>query len=110
MKAGRRTPPHARQVAQVFPAAAIYDDLCVADLHYDDARTLRRSDRALIVDELSKQRDGEDLTPTWNGYVDVGELYSQPRRTYAAPRYGLRPGVALDLATGWDFSLSLIHI
>lgn len=34
---------------------------------------------------------------------DVAELYSPPRVTAEAPRWGLRPGEAMDLLTGWGF-------
>ncbi|CAE7419175.1 unnamed protein product, partial [Symbiodinium pilosum] len=36
--------------------------------------------------------------------VDVAEVYSPPRVTKRARLLGLRPGWALDLSTGWDFS------
>ena len=35
--------------------------------------------------------------------VDLVELYSPERVTKEAPRYRLKPGLALDLKTGWDF-------
>ena len=38
------------------------------------------------------------------GSVDVSEVYSPPRVTARAPDYGLKPGTAMDLATGWDFN------
>ena len=34
---------------------------------------------------------------------DVAELYSPPRVTAEAPRWGLKAGEAMDLLTGWDF-------
>ena len=36
--------------------------------------------------------------------VDVSEVYSPPRVIQRAKLHGLRPGCALDLSTGWDFS------
>ena len=36
------------------------------------------------------------------GSVDVAEVFSLPRFTDAAPSLGLRPGFAVDLATGWN--------
>ena len=36
--------------------------------------------------------------------VDVSEVYSPPRVTTTASQYGLRPGEAMDLMTGYDFS------
>ena len=38
--------------------------------------------------------------------VDVSEVYSPPRVTMMAKEFGLRPGDALDLTTGWDFDLA----
>ena len=39
------------------------------------------------------------------GGVDVSEVYSPPRLTARAKRHGLRPGTAMDLATGWNFAI-----
>ena len=36
--------------------------------------------------------------------VDVMEIYSPPRVTVQAKKYGLRSGEAMDLATGYDFN------
>ena len=36
--------------------------------------------------------------------VDVSEVYSEPRATLQASKHRMRPGSALDLATGWDFA------
>ena len=30
-------------------------------------------------------------------------MFSPPRVTLEAPEYGLKPGEAMDLLTGWDF-------
>ena len=46
------------------------------------------------------------LEACWLGLVDVAEVYSPPRLTEAAKRFNLKPGSALDLTTGWDFSKS----
>ena len=35
--------------------------------------------------------------------VDVSEVFSPPRVTEMAAQYGLKPGDAFDLTTGWDF-------
>ena len=35
--------------------------------------------------------------------VDVVEVYSPPRVTEEARKFGLQPGEAMDLTTGWDF-------
>ena len=37
--------------------------------------------------------------------VDVAEVYSPPRVTTHAAKMGLAPGEAMDLTTGWDFTL-----
>ena len=36
--------------------------------------------------------------------VDVVEAYSPTRVTLEAKQFGLKPGEAWDLTTGWDFS------
>ena len=36
--------------------------------------------------------------------VDVAEMYSPPRVTTQATKFGLKSGEAFDLTTGWDFS------
>ena len=35
--------------------------------------------------------------------VDIAEVYSPTRVTGYAEKYGLKPGEAMDLTTGWDF-------
>ena len=35
---------------------------------------------------------------------DVSEVYSEPRVTARCDKHGLRPGTAMDLATGFNFS------
>ena len=37
--------------------------------------------------------------------VDMCEVFSPPRVGKEARRYGLQPGEAMDLTTGWDFNL-----
>ena len=36
--------------------------------------------------------------------VYVVEIYSRPRATVRAPKWGVRAGEAIDLTTGWDFT------
>ena len=36
--------------------------------------------------------------------ADIAEIYSPERVTAEAHKFGLRPGEALDLVTGWDFN------
>ena len=43
-------------------------------------------------------------TPGQVNKVDVMEIYSPPRVTVQAKKYGLRSGEAMDLATGYDFN------
>ena len=38
--------------------------------------------------------------------VDIAEIYSPPRITKEALRYGMKAGLAMDLTTGWDFTRS----
>ena len=35
--------------------------------------------------------------------VDISEIYSPQRVTNEARRYGLKPGEAMDITTGWEF-------
>ena len=37
--------------------------------------------------------------------IDVAEIYSPPRVTKMAEKMGLKAGEAMDLITGWDFTL-----
>ena len=37
--------------------------------------------------------------------VDIAEVYSPPRVTKIASRFGLKTGEAMDLTTGWDFTI-----
>ena len=37
--------------------------------------------------------------------VDVCEVFSPPRVGLEASKYGLQPGDAMDLTTGWDFNI-----
>ena len=40
-----------------------------------------------------------------HGQVDVIEMFSPPRITAEAQKWGFRTGEAMDLQTGWDFNL-----
>ena len=42
----------------------------------------------------------------YRGPLDVVEVYSPPRITNEATKYGLKPGEAFDLGTGWNFNLA----
>ena len=45
----------------------------------------------------------EEAIRRFGGQVDVAEVYSPPRVTDLAQIVGLHPGLAMDLATGWNF-------
>ena len=72
-------------------------------------RTLERKDRFRILQNL------RDYVDENGGVIDdckfelyptaVSELYSPPRLTAKARSLGLRPGLAIDLDTGWDLSV-----
>ena len=47
---------------------------------------------------------GAGLAPGQVKKVDVMEIYSPPRVTVQAKKFGLRSGEAMDLATGYDFN------
>ena len=53
---------------------------------------------------LSKGQTSQLQKVLEKNLVDVGEVYSPPRVIKRAEKMGLKPGFALDLATGWDFS------
>ena len=55
---------------------------------------------------LSKAASRDIRKAMIDGGVDVSEVYSPPRLTERARLHGLQPGMAMDLATGWDFSNS----
>ena len=39
-----------------------------------------------------------------SGQVDIAEIYSPPRVTTVALKFGMKTGLAMDLTTGWDFT------
>lgn len=68
-------------------------------------------DRGVPVEvEESEERDddvemGTSLTEALKKLsVDIAEMYSPPRVTQEARRFGLNAGEAMDLVTGWDFA------
>ena len=72
----------------------------------------RQEDEMELDDEtmalvMKKMKAIEEETPlTRQLYrVDVVEVYSPPRVSKTAERYGLKAGEAMDLLTGWDFTL-----
>jgi hypothetical protein len=81
-------------------------DLDVWDI---ENRTLERKDRYRILQNL------RNYVNEIGGVIDdcqievyptaVSELYSPPRVTAKARSLGLRPGLAIDLDTGWDLSI-----
>ena len=64
----------------------------------------------------SEEDAGSGLGPAWESLgstelvnrifsIDVCEVFSPPRVGRVARRYGVNPGDAMDLTTGWDFNL-----
>ena len=51
-----------------------------------------------VIEEAKNKKKHEDI-------VDIAEVFSPPRITKLAQLVGLRPGLAMDLTTGWDFNL-----
>ena len=41
--------------------------------------------------------------------MDVGEVYSPPRVTVEAKKFGLKPGDSMDLRTGFDFTIEAVR-
>ncbi len=54
-----------------------------------------------VIRSLEDERTLADMLSS----VDVAEVYSPPRVTTEAKRWGLTPGDAMDLTTGWDFTM-----
>ena len=52
-----------------------------------------------VIEEAKNKKKHEDI-------VDIAEVSSPPRITKIAQLVGLRPGLAMDLTTGWDFDLN----
>ena len=46
-----------------------------------------------------------NLSALGDGRIDVAEVYGPGRYTTRAGEFGLTPGIAFDLRTGWDFNL-----
>ena len=95
-------------VADAFrlePGADTYGD---EDLWTVESRTLNKAVRTQLKESLQGLAGPEvkvDLEgeKPFVAHVDVSEVYSPPRITARAPDFGLIPGTAMDLATGWDF-------
>ena len=57
--------------------------------------------------EAEAPQDGGASGPPVKGNlnkVDIMEIFSPPRVTVQATKFGLKPGEALDLVTGFDFN------
>ena len=53
------------------------------------------------VENIEKEQTLVELLKT----IDVAEVFSPPRVTAEAEKWGLKAGDAMDLTTGWDFNL-----
>ena len=65
----------------------------------------RLGDNCGIFKSLDKN-ETKHIMHTIQGKWDVCEVFSPPRVTKRAQRLGIKPGMAMDLATGWDFAKS----
>ncbi len=54
-----------------------------------------------VIDSLEEEQTREEMMKS----IDVAEVYSPRRVTAEAKKWGLRPGDAMDLTNGWDFTL-----
>ena len=68
------------------------------DVWLKENATLNNKDRLDILKSL----DRNVYRQVSNYKVDLSELYSPPRLTAKAEQYGLRPGMAIDLTSGFD--------
>ena len=65
----------------------------------------RRKDENASPDPSAMDTDGDGIVQClMKASVDVAEIYSPPRVTSQAQRFGLKIGEAMDLTTGWDFT------
>lgn len=73
-----------------------------------NTKQLPRRVRRTILAYYKKNFSGQsrDKAGQQQSDVDLMEIYSPPRVTARARRFGLKHGGALDLATGWDFTLA----
>ena len=55
--------------------------------------------------EMASVGDTDAGSPKQARSIDISEVFSPPRVTKVAEEYGLKPGDALDLITGWNFDL-----
>ena len=106
-----------RQHGHLLQMLSYQGDNIVLDCHYFVRGRLRQGVLSVLLRLVYK----EDACVNWEhipksvnkdiqqalveGGVDVSEVYSPPRLTERARRHGLRPGTAMDLATGWDFAV-----
>ena len=70
----------------------------------DDEMELDEETMAMVMDKISKLEE-ESLLVKQLRRVDVVEVYSPPRVSKTAEKHGLKAGEAMDLLTGWDFTL-----
>ena len=66
---------------------------------------------AEAAEELKRRRVGDRMEEDLNrlvseNHVDIAEVFSMPRVTEEAKKFGLNPGLAIDIKNGWDLTLS----
>ena len=61
----------------------------------------QKASEAQMEEDLMDLGDSDIVQSLMN--IDIAEMYSPPRVTAEGKRFGLKPGEAMDLSTGWDF-------
>ena len=72
----------------------------------EEDRTVKRR-KEDVSENMMVDDEGDGIVNSlMRASVDIAEMYSPPRVTKEAAKFGLKVGEAMDLTTGWDFSKS----
>ena len=70
----------------------------------EDEKNLTEDVYKMVLSTIENLEVQETLTEMLKS-IDVAEIYSPPRVTREAKKWGLEAGDAMDLTTGWDFNI-----
>ena len=108
-KRGRFEIPEIPSTVQFHGKRGITEELRVRNLRAKIAERQAEKRRAgeeqneELAEKKRRKAIGETAIVKEIRSVDISEIYSPQRVTSEARRYGLRPGEAMDITTGWDF-------
>ena len=94
-----------RSVTSISPPLDHLDDVPCYAFYKDNARVSWMADFFGKDENIPRAAHKDIQQALVQGGVDVSEVYSPPRLTERAKRHSLRPGTAMDLATGWNFAI-----